>query len=199
MLRFSIVAAVCWVALGVAAAASAEEAAPGPVEYRGNLVNLGGGPRGASAGYINLRVDQLSTDEEVKRLAEVLAQGGQDALLKALWSAEAKGYIKVGGGLGYDVQVIRSLPGPDGTRIVRFVTDRPIQFGEVYRGTRSMDYPFGIVELRLGADGKGEGIMIFAAQAKFGADGKLEVESYSTPSLKILKVKTVELKPKKEK
>ena len=64
-------------------------------------------------------------------------------------------------------------------------TARPILFGEASRATRSREYAFGIIELRLDEEGKGSGIVIGAAKLEFDDDGQLDIESYGHPPLSI--------------
>lgn len=183
--RFACVS-VLW--LCVATVAAAQEAPAAPERFTGRLVDVGGAvPRG-QATYFTLQVDGYSTPEEVQEYVAALEQGGQNAVVKKLEKAEPKGYIKVGDRLGYDVQIIRSIPTETG-RVIRVVTDRPIQIFEVRGSLRSADYPLGLVELTLDADGKGEGTLIAAAAIKFTGTN-IELESYGTPAFKILKVKT---------
>ena len=47
---------------------------------------------------------------------------------------------------------------------VVLATDRYIRFWEVARGSRTTDYPFTIIELRLNGDGRGEGKMSVATK-----------------------------------
>ena len=185
-----------FVGLGLAASVAAQEAPPlgAPERFTGRIVDAGGAVPGAQATYFTLQVDSYSTPEEVKEYVAILEQGGMDAVVKKLWKAKSKGWIKVGDRLGYDVQIIRSIPTESG-RVIRVVTDRPIQFFEVRQGTRSEDYPLGLIELRLGPDGKGEGTLIAAAQVKFTGTS-LELETYGTQPFKILKVKTDKTKKK---
>lgn len=49
------------------------------------------------------------------------------------------------------------MPLPDGGERVVLVTDRRIGFWEAANQPRSIDYPFTVIELRLQADGEGEG------------------------------------------
>jgi hypothetical protein len=60
---------------------------------------------------------------------------------------------------------------------VRLFTERPIAFGEAYYNTRSKDYEFGIVELRLDAKGEGQGATIPAATLTLNESGEIEVET----------------------
>ena len=65
------------------------------------------------------------------------------------------------------------------TRIRAFFT-RPIGFGELRRGLRSVDYPFGFVEIRLDDNGKGEGTIIPAAKIRYRGQDTIEVEDFGT-------------------
>ncbi len=188
--RFRCAAALTLV-LGVAVVAGAQQpAAPPPTApetFTGRLVDAGGAVPRAQATYFTLKVDRYTTPEEAQDLLNTLQQGGQGAVVQRLWKMPAAGYIKVGDRLGYDVQVIRSLPTENG-RIIRVLTDRPIQIFEVRGGLRSEDYPIGLVELKLDADNKGEGTLIAAAKVNLEG-GNLELESFGTPAFRILKVK----------
>jgi hypothetical protein len=155
--------------------------------YVGRLVDQGSIP-GRSTTYITLNIESITPDDTVVQLANVLAESGQDAVISAMWDMDSAGWIKIGTSLGYQVQIIRSLPTEDGGRIIRVVTDRPIMFYESMRGTRSKQYPFGLLELRLGPDGKGEGTMIAAAQLSFSKEGRLEIKSYGTQPFKIVQI-----------
>ena len=171
--------------------------AQAPETFQGRLVDTGGAiPRGTST-YITIHVDKYTPDSEVQRLAKILATKGQDALIQAMWDEKSVGYVKIGSALGYQVAVIRSLPGKDGGRIIRVVTDRPIQFVEVMRSLRSRDYPFGLIELELGPDGRGKGVMVAAAKMEFDENGRLNITSYGTQPFKILGVR-VEKDTKKD-
>ena len=156
--------------------------------FEGHIVDMLGGGRRNTARF-TLQVDQFTTDEEVAPLVQVLASGGQEALVEALTRLPERGWLRIGDNLGYTVQVIRSFQA-DGGRVVRVLTDRPIQMFELRNSTRSADYPVGIVELRLDAEGKGEGTLIVAASARFDEHGKLEIESYRAEPLRILSVRT---------
>ena len=44
--------------------------------------------------------------------------------------------------------------------------------------TRSDDYPFGIMEIQLDKDGKGQGVIIVATKINFDKEGMLQMESF---------------------
>ena len=52
-----------------------------------------------------------------------------------------------------------------------------------------MDYPLGVIELELDADGKGEGRLIAAARLKFNKDGTLVIEQLGVRPFRLMKVK----------
>ena len=112
-------------------------------------------------------------------MAAVLAEGGQDAVVKELEKAKSIGRASLSRRLGrFDLKLIRSRKTPTGRRIIA-VSDRPIGFLEAYGGSRSMDYKLGIVVLDLKRNKKGkevgEGILLYASHVKI-ENGKLEIE-----------------------
>lgn len=173
-----------WRALAVALALSAAAAPARAERFLGTLVNL---EQGENAPLV-IGIDRYSTDEEVRQLKAILAEKGADALSDALWNLE-RGYIRIGGGLGYPIAVARSRPADGGGRVIRLMLDRPISFREIWRSSRSLDYPFTYIELALGADGTGEGKMYAAASVEI-EDGAVEIENYSALPIKLLNVRT---------
>ena len=168
---------------------------PFPQQYFGRIVNMNGGPIGRGTTYFTLRIDQLTPDEEVVRLATVLHEKGQPALVDALWDAPQMGFIKIGNSLGYQIPIIRKLRTENGGTMIRVLTDRPIMFVESMSGLRSKSYPFGLIQITFPpGGGDGEGVLIAAAQASFSQDGKLEIKSYGTQPFKIIKLRPERVK-----
>jgi len=182
-------------AIAVAAMTPLLATAGEPEMLVGRLVDMGSVP-GKSTTYMTLNIESLTPDDEVVRLAGLLAESGQEAVISAMWDMDSVGWVKIGASLGYQVQIIRSLPTEDGGRIIRVVTDRPIMFYESMRGTRSKQYPFGLLELRFGPEGKGEGTLIAAAQLAFSKEGRLEIKSYGTQPFKIVQISPSKKKSK---
>jgi hypothetical protein len=167
-----------------------------PQRWRGRVIAVGGGPVSGQTAHLTLQADQWTSDATMKRLATTLIEKGQQALLKEVASLPSAGWITIAGGLRYDMRTMRSQDLPDGTRVIRSVTDRPIQFGEMARSTRSRDYAFGIVELYLTGDGTGQGRLIPAAQIEF-EHGQVEITSFGTMPFAITKVAPEKVKAKK--
>ena len=74
----------------------------------------------------------------------------------------------------------------EGKKRIRAVFERWINFGEVRGGYRSLDYPFGYLELLIDpATGKGDGTFLEAAQIRWKRDKKtnqyvVEIEDFGT-------------------
>jgi len=167
-----------------------------PEQFTGRIVDVGGAIPGATSTFVTIRINEFTSDEQVAGFVKLLGEEGSDALEDALWDLDI-GWIRIGGSLGYPLSLARSFD-VDGGRVVRVVTDRPIQMFESMRGLRSKDYPFGIIELRLDDNGKGEGRLIAAAQAEM-AEGRLEIESYGTEPFRLISMSTDKVKVKKKK
>ncbi len=181
--------------LGVPLLSGAQGPAPKtPERFIGHIIDSAGVVPGRTTTFFTLHVDRYSPKEEVERLAGLLKEKGQDAVIDTMQDMKQKGWLRIGGSLGYHVAMIRIFPAPGGGRVIRAVTDRPIQFIESMRGLRSRDYPFGIVELKLDSEGKGEGVLIAAASAEVTKEGALEVKSYGTQPFRILNVHPEEVK-----
>jgi len=165
----------------------AEEKAEKPKKetIQANVINLNAGPK---TGMLTIWIENYTSDEDAKRYLETFAEGGQDAVVK-LWQKEkpVAGRMRFASTLGYDLRVARSIPNEKG-RLIRLVTDRPIQGFELMRGSRSQDYPIGWIEIQLDADGKGEGQMIAAAELTV-QDGSLVFKSFGVQPMRITNAK----------
>jgi hypothetical protein len=161
----------------------------GGERFTANLVDPAGsfGRFRSNTAPVMIHIDHYSEDAETRRLAGILEKKGPDALRDALWDQEV-GYIRVGGGLGYPIAAARSHPTDDGGRIIRLMMDRQLSQREVINNSRTVDYPFGYIEIKLDASGKGEGKFYQAAKVRL-KDGKLDVENYSPQPLRLLAVK----------
>lgn len=156
----------------------------------------GAGPAMVGAGArvnVDLWVDNYTSDAEAKLLAGALVEGGPIALLKALEKAKTIGKIRLSGRVGfYDFKLIRSHQTADGRRIYA-VGDRPVGFLEVYAGNRSLDYPFGILQLDLKKNSKGReegtGALLYSAKIKVLDGNSIDVESYGIGPIKLMGVR----------
>lgn len=195
---FVICCAIATCALGISTTVPAQEQPKPRKEKFGALAYMpsGAGPAMVGAGAranIDLYVNSYTTDEEAKSMAGVLLEAGPDALLKVLEKTKSKGKITLVGRTSfYDLKLIRSHRTETGRRIYA-VGDRPIGFLEVYASNRSMDYPFGILQLDLKTNEKGKeegtGALIYSAKIKV-LDGKsIDVESYGISPIRLMGVR----------
>ena len=174
--------------LGALLIVSAAFAQPvGGERFTASLVDPAGNfGRGSNTAPVLIHIDHYSSDAEVQRLAGILSRKGPSALRDALWDRE-DGFIRVGGGLGYPIAAARSRPGENGGRVIRIMIDRPISQREVIENTRTVDYPFTFIEIKLDRNGKGEGQFYAAAKVRMSGD-TLDVESFSPQPLRLLAV-----------
>lgn len=156
----------------------------------------GAGPAMVGAGAkvnVDLWVNSYTSDAEAKSMAGALLEGGSEALLKVLEKKKAIGKIRLTGRVGfYDFKLIRSHQTAEGRRVY-LVGDRPVGFLEVYAGNRSLDYPFGILQLELKKNSKGReegtGALLYSAKIKV-MDGKsIDVESYGIGPIRLMGVR----------
>jgi hypothetical protein len=111
------------------------------------------------AGTVLITVDRWSTAAERDRLVSTLMEKGPRALLDALQDTRPVGRIRTPDSLGYDLHYAFETPGEDGGRRIVLATDRPIGFWEAYARPRTVDYPFTIIQMQIGPDGKGTGTL----------------------------------------
>lgn len=129
-----------------------------PERFVALAVNMGEPVRWSTLN-VEIVVNRWSTDGERDRLLTVLNEQGPDKLLDALRRIPRVGYIRTPDRVGYDLHFARRTPGEDGGERIVLATDRYITFWEARNRPRTVDYPFTVVELRMGSNGEGEGKM----------------------------------------
>jgi hypothetical protein len=161
VLLTTILAAASMAALG--ARPFAQEDRGGEERFSATAINMGTrGP--ATVDRVDIVVKQWSPRIQRDRLIGVLFEKGPDKLLDVLQDLPTVGYFKTPESLAYDIHYAQRTPLPEGGERVVLATDRHIRFWEVARGSRTTDYPFTIIELRLNGDGRGEGKMSIATR-----------------------------------
>lgn len=194
MRRSHLAAALVAAALCIVTAIGSAQTTGQPVRMTAWAVNMSNVATGANA-TIDIRVDRWSTAEERQRLITTFFDKGQDALLHALQKAPAKGKIRIPGWqgpdphqyrLGWTLRYAWEIPGEDGGRRIVIATDRYIGFWEAANRPRSIDYPFTFIEIRVNADGKGEGKMAVATKLSFDRKKNVvELENYSSEPVRL--------------
>ena len=131
---------------------------------------------------VTLNIDDYSTQADKQILVEAFQKGGDKGLVNALSKMKAAGHIEVTGTLGYDCSYIRMIPTPTGRKI-RFVTNRLLRFGEVYRDTRSTAYNLTAGEFDINDTDKSKstGVLYPAAELVIDKQGELQMNLIGNP------------------
>jgi hypothetical protein len=147
---FVIVSAVLAVSSGVIGQTQGEKEEFTAVAIANNNIQTG-------AGTVLIAVDRWSTNAEREKFVTTLQNKGPQALVDALQDTRPVGRIRTPDSIGYDLRYAFQTPGEDGGRRIVIATDRPIGFWEAYDRPRTVDYPFTIVQMQIGPDGRGSG------------------------------------------
>lgn len=150
-----------------------------------NLSNIDVGP---AAQTIQIEISRWSTDAERDRLLTVLKEKGDRALLSELQKMPKVGYFRTPSSLGYDLRFARQRPFGDGGRQIFIATDRYINYWEIANQSRSLEYPFTLIEMRLNNEGAGEGKLTVATKVTGDGD-ELVLENYATQPVMLKGVK----------
>jgi hypothetical protein len=127
-------------------------------------------------------VNEISPPEDQKILLDAFQAKGNEGLVNALSKMHSKGRLAITGTLGGDLAYIRRFRQPDGTTVIRMITNRLLRFGEVWYDSRSTDYQLSGLEIVVGKDKKkATGTLLPAAQLKMDKKGQLEIENYQNP------------------
>jgi hypothetical protein len=141
------------------------------------------------AGTVDVIINRWSTEQERDQLVSALREGGTDSLLRALQKIkDPAGYIRSGGSIGYPLRFAWQVPSGEGRRII-IATDRPVSFLEASRRPRTMDYPFLLIEMRVDAQGKGQGKLMPLARVQANDDHVVEIENYSSEPVRLSEVR----------
>jgi hypothetical protein len=160
-----------------------------PVTIEAVAVSLGGPTMRSGTAQVTLRIDRWSTDEDLAKLKDAVEKG-DDALLGALQRTKPVGRLSTNGSLGWDIHYAQRVALPGGGWRIAFGTDRPMGFGERINGTRSRDYEYLLGEIRVGADGKGEGKLVPRASVTYDTEnGTLTIENYDSVPVRLSNVR----------
>ena len=176
---------------GAAVAAMAFTGAVAWAQTREEFTAFGVNLNAGRAGVVQIVIDTWSPDGDREALLKAFADKGQDEMLKELLKRPRLGYIRLPNTLGHDIHYAVQQPLPDGGRRVIVVTDRPIGMAEARNNSRSMDYPFTMVEFRFSTAGVGEGRMSTGTQIVKSKDGThLELETWQNTPVRFTDVKS---------
>lgn len=141
----------------------------------------------AGLGRVIMQVTRWSSEAERTRLVDTLLQKGPDELLEVLRDNESVGTIRTPDSLGYDLRYAHQERTADGGRRVVIATDRPISFWEARNQPRTIDYPFTVIQMEFGPEGKGKGTMSYATKITVRAK-TVELENFATSPVMLTEV-----------
>ena len=158
--------------------------------FTGFAINLNSGP---STATIDFTIERWSTDAERDRLLAIITENKDpmQPLLKALQKMPRVGRIRTAPSLGWDLHYAHQFPGEDGGRRVVLATDRPIGFAEARNNTRTMDYPFTIVEIHLDKDDRGEGKILAGTKIYVDKNKNVVLENYAQQPVRFTEIHKV--------
>jgi hypothetical protein len=126
---------------------------------------------------IRLTISDYSTMEERQVLVDAFAKGQNQGLVTALQKMRAVGRLSLTFTVGYDVSFIRMIPTPTGRKI-RFVTNRPIRFGEAWTDSQSQSFDLSGGEIDINDQDKSKSTGVFFPRAQLVIDkqGQLQID-----------------------
>jgi hypothetical protein len=158
--------------------------------YVALAVNLGGTPGPTGAGTVEITIDNWSTDAQRDQLMKVLIDKGPEKLLDTLQKMPRVGSIRTPNSIGYDLHYARKNPLEDGGDQIVLATDRYIGFWEAANRPRTVDYPFTLIEMRVGKDGVGEGkLSLFTKITYDKKKNQIVLEDYGSQPVLLTQVR----------
>jgi hypothetical protein len=156
--------------------------------FTGFAINMNSGPRTA---VIDFFIDRWSTDDERNQLLSIIGenQDPTQPLLRSLQKMPSVGRIRTSTSLGWDLRYAHEFKLDEGGRRIVLATDRPIGFMEARNQTRTMDYPFTIIEIRLNANDEGEGKFLAGTKIFVDKNKHLVLENYGQQPVRFNEIK----------
>jgi len=148
----------------------------------------------SGAGTVLIHISRWSTDMERTRLIETLQKKGSDQLLDELQDMKSVGTIRTPDSLAYDLRYAHQQPGEDGGRQIVLATGRPIGFWEAVHRPRTIQYPFTVIQMQIGRDGKGKGTLSVATKI-VAHKNVVELENFATQPVMLTEITSKTAKP----
>jgi hypothetical protein len=172
--------------IGLASPARAAQFCEAPHDF--TAVAVANSNIASGAGTVLISIDRWSAEAERTTLVQTLREKGPRAMLDRLQDMRPVGRIRTPDSLGYDLRYAQLTPGEDGGCRIVIATDRPIGFWEAWYQPRSVDYPFTVIQMQIGPDGRGKGTMSLAT--KIRAYGNIiELEDFATSPVMLTEIR----------
>jgi len=139
---------------------------------------------------LQIVVERWSSEAQRQRFSDVLLNKGPEKLLEVLQDAPKVGYIRSNTSLAWDLHFASHVPGEDGGERIVIATDRPMGFQELWNQSRTVEYPFTILEMRVNKSGEGDGTMSLATKViPDKTNNIITLENYGTQRIRLQQVK----------
>jgi len=148
----------------------------------------------SGAGTVLIHISRWSTEMERTRLIDTLQKKGSEKLLDELQDMRSVGTIRTPDSLAYDLRYAHQEPGAEGGRQIVLATDRPIGFWEAVHQPRTIQYPFTVIQMQIGADGKGKGTLSYATKI-VARKNVVELENFATQPVMLTQITSTKGKP----
>jgi hypothetical protein len=150
---------------------------------------------------IEIMIERWSTAAEADTLRSSLSQGGHAALLPALEKTwQRAGVVLTPGIIGAgsrartrrarNLMFARAIDTPNGRQIV-LAAGQHVPLGELPAATRELQPEFTLIDIRLGADGKGVGKIAAASKVAYNEKSHIiELANYATQPVRLTEVRS---------
>jgi len=171
---------------------AADAAAEPPLRYDARLVDSAIVVPFEGTTQVTIDVERFTTDSELEALERRLSERGTQGALDAL-TEQTLGQLRVGATAtsGQPIRFARRLDADPGRHIVLIVTRETTESG-LFGAYPVSKYPYLVVTLDFEGDGPGTGELIAAARLKTRQDGRVELDSPSFLSSRLLAVRPID-------
>jgi hypothetical protein len=162
-------------------------------KFTGFAINLNSGPRTAT---VDFTIERWSTDAERTTLLNAIttekdAIQSNNTLLRLLQKMPRTGTIRTANTLAWDLHYAHQSELENGGRRIVLATDRPINFQEARNQTRTLDYPFTIVEIHLDKEDKGTGKILAGTKLYIDKNKTLVLENWGQQPIRFNEIHKV--------
>jgi len=153
----------------------------------------------AARSPVDIIIERWSTDADAQSLSTALSHG-PDTLLPALQKMWHRvGFILTPGmqGLGprsrdrwvQNIFFAREVKAADGVHVIVATDRQPMLMPPTKRSPRPFDFEFALIDMRIGADGKGVGKVASATDVAYNAAAKtIEIEKFASQPIRLADV-----------